>query len=130
MRGMGLAVAMALAVTFFGVSLALAQSGNQTGNATLTKTASLDQTETVRHAAPAHIAGAEAAVKAEVRALTPRTLRERRAFERASSTFPAFCRDWERKLHDREVNNLANIAWSERGGYETATFVGYGPIEQ
>jgi len=94
------------------------------------KTASVDQA-TVRHIAPpSELTGARAVVSAEVKTLFPMTLRERRIYERASAEFPAFCHDWERKLHDREVNNLANIAWRERGGYETATYIGYSSIER
>lgn len=121
---------MALAAMVSGSSLALAaQAKNLSGNGESTRTASADKA-IIRHSAPVHLHGSEEAVKAEVKALTPRTLRERRVFERASSEFPAFCRDWERKLRDREVNNLANLSWEARSGYETATYVGYGPIEQ
>jgi hypothetical protein len=94
------------------------------------KTASFDQATVRNILPPSELTGARAAVSAEVKTLFPMTLRERRIYERASSEFPAFCHDWERKLHDREVNNLANIAWSARGGYETATYVGYSSIER
>jgi hypothetical protein len=129
MRGRGLAVAMALVTAALGSSPARGQSENKAARAA-TETASIDQSATIKQATSQHLSGAAAAVKAEVKALVPMTLRERRVYERASSEFPAFCRDWERKLRDREVNNLANIAWRERDGYETATYVGYSPIEQ
>ncbi len=50
-------------------------------------------------------------------------------YREAERAFPAFCREWERKLRQREQDNLANLRWSERNGYQTATYVGYGPIE-
>lgn len=127
---MGLAAAMALLTAVLSAPPAWAQSGNQAARATSAEAPSIDQASVIRHTAPVHLSDAESAVNAEVRALTPMTLRERRIYERASSELPAFCRDWERKLRDREVNNLSNIAWKERSGYETATYVGYGPIEQ
>ena len=50
-------------------------------------------------------------------------------FERATEAFPAFCKDWERKLHDREVNNLDTLTWEEHDGWQTTTYVGYSPIK-
>jgi hypothetical protein len=70
------------------------------------------------------------ALKAELERLLARlTPIQRRKYEQASEAFPSFCRDWERKLHDRETDNIAHIAWQQRGGYETASYVGYGPLE-
>lgn len=69
-------------------------------------------------------------ITAEVRAILARlSLVQRRKFERASADFPVFCQDWERKLHDREVDNLAHINWQKRGDYHTATYVAYSRIE-
>jgi hypothetical protein len=51
------------------------------------------------------------------------------AFDRASESFPAFCKDWERKLHDRELNNLENIDWKDQNGWKTATYLSYSPIK-
>jgi len=73
--------------------------------------------------------GADSAIRTAVKRLVPSSLLDRRKYGRALATFPSFCRDWERKLHDREVNNLANITWQERNGYKTATYTGYGKIE-
>ena len=50
-------------------------------------------------------------------------------FDRASETFPAFCKDWERKLHDRELNNLENVSWKDQDGWKTTTYVAYSPIK-
>lgn len=47
---------------------------------------------------------------------------------RASVAFPAFCRNWERKLKERTANNLRHIVWKLEHGYETGTYVGYGSI--
>jgi hypothetical protein len=50
-------------------------------------------------------------------------------FERATETFPAFCKDWQRRLHDRELNNLENMTWKDKDGYKTGTYLGYSPIK-
>jgi hypothetical protein len=68
----------------------------------------------------------------QVRALNqlfPATPALRRTYERAASLFPTFCQDWERLLHEREVNNLEHLSWREQGGLETATYTGYGKVE-
>jgi hypothetical protein len=54
---------------------------------------------------------------------------ERRRYERAASAFATFCRDWQRLLHERELDNLHHLSWRERGGLETALYTGYGKIE-
>jgi hypothetical protein len=69
-------------------------------------------------------------ITADVRAiLSHLSIVQRHKFERASANFPAFCQDWERRLHDREVNNLEHINWQKRGGYQTATYVAYGKVQ-
>jgi hypothetical protein len=50
-------------------------------------------------------------------------------FERAEAAFPAFCRDWESKLHERERNNLSHITWKPSGDEEVGDYVGYGSIK-
>lgn len=50
-------------------------------------------------------------------------------FDHASELFPAFCKDWERKLHDRELNNLENLSWKDQDGWKTGTYTGYSPIK-
>jgi hypothetical protein len=57
------------------------------------------------------------------------TSAQRRKWERATAALPAFCHDWDRMLHDRELNNLAHLQWHERGGYETAIYTGYGKVQ-
>lgn len=54
---------------------------------------------------------------------------QRRTYQRASSAFTAFCHEWERLLHDREVNNLEHLSWQHNGGLEMATYTGYGKVE-
>ncbi len=50
-------------------------------------------------------------------------------FDRASDSFPAFCKDWQRRLHDRELNNLENITWKDENGWKTGTYTAYSPIK-
>jgi hypothetical protein len=54
---------------------------------------------------------------------------QRRTFQRAASEFGAFCHDWERLLHEREVNNLEHLSWRKDGDLETAIYTGYGKLE-
>ena len=53
---------------------------------------------------------------------------QRNRYRVAAAEFPAFCHDWERLLHEREVNNLQNIRWQVSNGYKTASYVGYGKV--
>jgi hypothetical protein len=57
------------------------------------------------------------------------TRAQREKWLHASAAMPAFCHDWNRMLHDREVNNLSHLDWHERQGYETASYTGYGQVE-
>ena len=68
-------------------------------------------------------------VKTTAEQAPPLNAFERREYEHAAESFRSFCRDWEHKLRDRQLNNLTNIAWEERAGYETATYSTYGKIE-
>ncbi len=61
--------------------------------------------------------------------LSPAISRALRDFRHASTAFPPFCKDWERKLRDRERNNLAHMTWRRQGGSETGTYVGYSAID-
>ena len=67
-------------------------------------------------------------VKSMVERLTPEHIKRNREFKVASATFPDFCKHWEKNLRDREVNNLSKLSFSEKGGFETATYTGYGNI--
>jgi hypothetical protein len=68
-------------------------------------------------------------VKAEVHSFIFHSPAEQALYDHAASLFPSFCKDWQRMLHDRETNNLEHIDWKPAGGYETATYTGYGTIE-
>jgi len=50
-------------------------------------------------------------------------------FDRASESFPAFCKDWERRLHDRELNNQESVSWKDQDGFKTGTYLAYSPIK-
>jgi hypothetical protein len=49
-------------------------------------------------------------------------------FKTAAETFPQFCQHWEQNLRDREANNLEKLTYTEKQGFETATYTGYGKI--
>jgi hypothetical protein len=85
----------------------------------------------VKHSDPAQIAstGAKAGAKAAFESFLSMTLLEKRKYESAAATFPAFCQDWERRLRERELDNLTHVAWQQRNGYQTATYVGYSKVE-
>jgi len=54
---------------------------------------------------------------------------QRGIYQRAASAFSSFCHDWDRMLHEREVDNLDHLSWRKDGGLETATYTGYGKVE-
>lgn len=53
----------------------------------------------------------------------------KREYKQAETAFPAFCRRWERLLHERELNNLGHIEWRPRAGYQTGFYTGYSGIK-
>jgi len=57
------------------------------------------------------------------------TKAERKKWELATAALPGFCQDWDRMLHDREVNNLSHLDWHQQQGYQTATYTGYGKVQ-
>lgn len=67
-------------------------------------------------------------VTALVAKLTPARVKMDREFKKAAALFPEFCHHWEQNLHDRETNNLAKLNFTEKDGYETATYTGYGKV--
>jgi hypothetical protein len=67
-------------------------------------------------------------VKSLVAKLTPARVKLNREFQQASAQFPDFCKHWEQDLHDRETNNLSNLKFSLKDGFETAVYTGYGKI--
>jgi hypothetical protein len=52
-----------------------------------------------------------------------------RTFERARSAFSGFCGEWERKLRERERNNLGAIQWKEQNGWKIGQYLGYSRIK-
>lgn len=54
----------------------------------------------------------------------------RRIYQRAAAALPGFCRHWEHNLQLRVVRNLSHLKWKSKNGYKTATYIGYGQIEQ
>jgi len=57
------------------------------------------------------------------------TKAEQKKWELATASLPGFCQDWNRMLHDREVNNLAHLEWHQQQGFQTATYTGYGQVQ-
>jgi hypothetical protein len=68
-------------------------------------------------------------IKATAADLARLTAAQRRKWETAVASLPSFCQDWSRMLHDREVNNLLHLQWQGGPGGETATYTGYGTVE-
>ncbi len=68
-------------------------------------------------------------VKAVVKRLNPARLLMDRQYAKAAAAFPAFCKNWEQKLKEREQNNLAHIAWRFDNGFQTALYTGYSTVE-
>lgn len=68
-------------------------------------------------------------VKDVLTKLTPERARLDHDYQQAALLFPSFCKDWERKLRDRESNNVAHLIWKLENGFETALYTGYGPVE-
>jgi hypothetical protein len=56
--------------------------------------------------------------------LSPERRRLDREFQQASALFPAFCKDWEQKLRDREANNIEHLELKLENGFETALYTG------
>jgi hypothetical protein len=67
-------------------------------------------------------------VKTLVAKLTPDRIKRDIEFRKASALFPNFCKHWEQDLHDRETNNLSKLIFTEKDGYETATYTAYGKV--
>ena len=61
--------------------------------------------------------------------LTPERRRMDREYQEAAPLFPAFCKDWEQKLRDREANNIEHLIWKLENGFQTAKYTGYSQIE-
>jgi len=69
-------------------------------------------------------------VKTLIAKITPDRIKRDIEFKKASALFPNFCKHWEQDLHDREVNNLSNLRFVLKEGFETATYTGYGKVAE
>ena len=83
----------------------------------------------VRQVATTIPLGAAGAVNAEIKRFTFHSAAERARYEKAAARFPDFCHEWQRMLHDRELNNLRHLTWMTRKGTETSTYTGYGQVQ-
>ena len=79
--------------------------------------------------APNPGASVASAVQSQIEAIELLSPVQRNRYQRAASLFADFCQDWQRLLHEREVDNLGHLSWREQGGFETATYTGYGKLE-
>ena len=116
---------IAMASLAFALYASPALSADSSSGSTVDKAATASTPPTVE-STPAHKT-LKKRVKAAVNAL--RLMRDKE-FAKASSLFPAFCKDWERKLHDRQVNNQSHIAFQQKDGWKTGTYTGYGPVQK
>jgi hypothetical protein len=73
--------------------------------------------------------GAAGAVNAEIKRFTFHSAAERAQYEKAAARFPDFCHEWQRMLHDRELNNLRHLTWMTRQGTQSSTYTGYGQVQ-
>jgi hypothetical protein len=124
--GIAAAVAALAIAALIGTSPAQAQSqlDAQASPASLSDTGSVQEAS----ASPAAKKTLGQKVKALVTRLTPERIKRDIEFRKASALFPEFCRHWEQDLHERETNNLSNLKFSQRDGFETATYTAYGNI--
>lgn len=79
--------------------------------------------------APNPGANAVSAVQSQIDPLELLSPAQRQTYQHAASAFTYFCHDWERLLHEREVNNLEHLSWRDDGGLKTASYTGYGKVE-
>lgn len=101
--------------------------GAATGASTVFKIPAATVGPAASNAAPA--ANAALAVQSQIDGAELLSPAQRRTFQRAASEFGVFCHDWERLLHEREVNNLEHLSWRKDGDLETAIYTGYGKLE-
>jgi hypothetical protein len=116
------ASAQATSLPPYGAGVAVAASTG--GNATATKISAIGATLPANPGTTA-----PSTTHSQLEALESLSPAQRRTFERAASLFTVFCHDWERLLHEREVDNLTHLSWSKSGDLETAMYTGYGRVE-
>ena len=126
--GIGVAVVVFAFAALMGTAPAYAQSQapDDAASTSSIPAASTALTATAVSPEPKKTLGQK--VKALVSKLTPDRIKRDIEFRKASALFPDFCKHWEQDLHDRETNNLSNLKFNEKDGYETATYTAYGKI--
>lgn len=126
--GMGVAVAVLACAALIGAGQAHAQSQapDDTASTSSISTESAGLTAAAVSPEPKKTLGQK--VKALVAKLTPDRIKRDIEFKKASALFPDFCKHWEQDLRDRETNNLSNLKFVPKQGYETATYTAYGKI--
>jgi len=72
--------------------------------------------------------GIKADIQATADVIARLSTDQRQKWERAVAALPGFCHEWEKLLHDREIDNVAHLDWRDRDGYEIATYTGYGKV--
>ncbi len=128
----GLAVALALDLTFFSLPAAAeSQSAGASGDQVKSRQTPPAALPPARYAtaSPPPKKGVGAKVKAALSKTNAAGLIHEREYKTAEAVFPAFCRRWERLLRERERNNLDHIEWRLKDGYQTGVYTGYGRIE-
>jgi len=73
--------------------------------------------------------GLKADIKSTETVLAHLSSAERKKWETAVTALPDFCHEWERLLHNREMDNLAHLNWKNRDGYQTANYTGYSKVQ-
>jgi hypothetical protein len=126
--GMGTAVVVIAFAALIGAAPAYAQSQapDDTASTSSLPTESAGLTAAAVAPGPKKTLGQK--VKALVAKLTPDRIKRDIEFRKASALFPDFCKHWEQDLRDREANNILNLKFNEKDGYETATYTAYGKI--
>jgi hypothetical protein len=126
---MGTAVTALVFVALIGASPGCAQSQAPDDAASGSSVSAPDTTAlTATSVSPAEKKTLGQKVKALVSKLTPERIKLDIEYRKASALFPDFCKHWEQDLHDRETNNLSNLKFVPKEGYQTATYTGYGKV--
>ncbi len=69
-------------------------------------------------------------IKKTLARVSPGRLLLDREFKTAAARFPGFCKEWEHKLQEREINNQQHVAWQFKDGWDTGRYVGYSSVEK
>ena len=126
--GMGTAVTILVFAALIGASPGCAQSQAPEDATSASSESAPDTTALTATAVSPEKKTLGQKVKALVSKLTPEQIKLDIEFRKASALFPDFCKHWEQDLHDRETNNLSNLKFVPKQGYETATYTGYGKV--